>query len=97
MAEVAQRLRRDNVACLREFPQGSDREKADASFYSLVMTGRLAHAGGDERREHLTNARAKIQPDEDSRMRLVKRSPRHKIDLAVAASMAVDRILRLRI
>jgi phage terminase large subunit-like protein len=97
MAEVAQRLRRDNVAWLKEFPQGSDREKADASFYSLVMTGRLAHTGGDELREHVTNARAKIQPDEESRMRLVKRSPRHKIDLAVAASMAVDRILRLRI
>ena len=41
------------------------------------------------------NARAKLQPGQDSKMRIVKRDDKRRVDGAVAASMAVDECLRL--
>jgi phage terminase large subunit-like protein len=48
-------------------------------------------------RDHIANARAKLSKDEDSRLRIIKRAPNRKIDLAVAASMGVSRILYLNV
>ena len=61
----------------------------------MIRDRRLAHCGPPEIREHLLNADAKVT--EDSTIRIVKRSERGKIDLAVALSMAVDRCLYLNV
>ena len=74
-----------------EFPQfSSTMIPATQRFYELVTTGGLTHSGDPRLTRHLDNAVLKS----DSRgARIVKESPHspRKIDLAVAAVMAVDR------
>lgn len=48
-------------------------------------------------REHIGNSNSKVQVNEDSRIRIVKKATGKKIDLAVALSMAVARCLVLRL
>jgi phage terminase large subunit-like protein len=97
MEEMAQRLRRDGVTWWREFRQGTERLIADSRLHQMALRGALAHNGDERLREHVLNARAKLSRDEDSKMRIIKRTPNRKIDLVVAASMAVDRVLHLNI
>jgi phage terminase large subunit-like protein len=97
MEEMAQRLRRDRVAWCKEFPQGTERLIADSKLHQLALRRALAHNGDEGLREHVLNARAKLSRDEDSKMRIIKRARNRKIDLVVAASMAVDRVLHLNI
>lgn len=66
-------------------------------MHKLALRGQLTHTGNADLREHVLNARAKLSRDEDSKMRMIKRSPSRKIDLAVAASMAIDRCLYLNL
>jgi phage terminase large subunit-like protein len=63
----------------------------------VPLSGRVSHNGDPNLREHVLNARAKLQKDEDSKLRMVKKAPNRKIDLAVAASMAIKRILYLNV
>lgn len=97
LADMAQRLARDRIAIIERFDQGRRRLVADSQLYEVAMSGRLAHNGDQSLRTHVGNARAKLQADEDSRMRIVKSAENRKVDLAVAASMAVNKILELRI
>lgn len=92
---MMQRLRR--LTWCDPFLQGHDREIADSLMHKLALRGQLSHNGDPRLREHILNARAKLSKDEDSKMRIVKRSPSRKIDLAVAASMAVKRCLELNL
>ncbi len=94
---MAGRLTKDGVAWVDKFPQTTERLIADADLYKAAMSGRLAHNGDPELRDHISNARAKLQSDEDSRMRIVKASPAQKVDGAVASSMGVKRILDLNV
>ncbi|KKN69201.1 hypothetical protein LCGC14_0443770 [marine sediment metagenome] len=94
---MAGRFTKDGVAWVDKFPQTTERLIADADLYKLAMSGALAHNGDPELREHISNARAKLQSDEDSRMRIVKASPQQKVDGAVASSMGVKRILELNV
>ncbi len=80
-----------------EFSQTSDRLMADAQLFQLAMRRAISHTGNPTLREHVSNARAKLSKDEDTKMRIVKKSPSRKIDLAVAASMAVAQILYLNL
>ena len=93
MESIAQRLR--GLVWEEPFPQGREREIADSRMHKLALRGQLSHPGFPEIREHILNARAKLSKDEDSRMRMIKRTPSRKIDLAVAASMAIDRCMYL--
>jgi len=95
MVDMAQRLQRDSVAWCEPFPQMQDRLKADRMLYDLVINRRLAHDGNEYLREHIANANVKLQKDQDSTMRIVKKSSGRKIDLAVATSMAAYRCLYL--
>jgi len=97
MEEMIQRLRRDGVAWCDEFPQTSERLIADGLMHKLALRGALAHHGDPLLREHIGNARAKLSKDEDSRMRIIKRAPNRKVDLAVTASMAIHRTLYLNL
>ena len=95
MESMAQRLK--SIVWCFPFPQGREREIADSQMHKLALRGQLTHTGIAELGEHVLNARAKLSKDEDSRMRMIKRSPSRKIDLAVAASMAIDRCRYLNI
>ena len=93
--QMMQRLRQ--IAWCDEFPQGRERAIADSLMHKLALRNQLAHHGDLRLRQHVLNARAKLSKDDDSRMRMIKRSPSRKIDLAVAASMAIDRCLYLNL
>ena len=94
---MMQRLERDRIAWCRPFPQTRERLIADSLMHMLALRGTLAHNRCPELRAHITNARAKLSPDEDSKLRVIKKGPSRKIDLVVAASMAVREALRLNI
>ena len=94
MEDMCQRLERDGLWCER-FSQGLLRLKADKRLYDLIINHKLAHNGDSELREHIRNASAKHQKDQDSTLRIVKRSANKKIDAAVAASMGVWQCLYL--
>lgn len=110
MENMAQRLRKDAVAWLEPFNQVGDRSKADSQLYDMIIGRRLhyEHAPGcpgssscscmiAPMREHIANANAKMQTNEDSKLRIVKKASGRKIDLAVALSMAVARCMYLRL
>lgn len=97
LENTAQRLRKEGVAWLEPFTQAGDRLKADSQLYDLIMQRRLHHSGQPELREHIANANAKMQVNEDSKLRIVKKSSGRKIDLCVSLSMASARCLYLRL
>lgn len=106
LEEMMQRLNRERVAWCQEFTQGHDRLEADRGLYNRVMQGTVAHAGeqgpdgwrmNQTLRQHILNANAKVQKDEDSKMRIIKKSANRKIDAAVASSMGVARAMYLNI
>ena len=92
----AQRLRRDGVN-MRAFPQMSDRLIADSMLRDMAINRRISHDGNEQLAEHIGNAAAKLDPKEDRRIRIIKKAPHRKVDLAVACSMAVYRCMRLRL
>jgi len=95
LTDMMQRINRDLSIWTISFDQGALRLQADRQLYDLIVQKRLSHPGLPEVREHLLNARAKLQKGEDSKLRIVKKSPSKKIDLAVAASMGTYECLQL--
>lgn len=101
LEDMSQRFARERVVWTEEFRQKEQRSIADRRLYDLIVQMKLAHredptAPGMLRR-HIQNANGKVQKEEDSKLRIVKKIETHKIDLAVAASMAVHRCLELLI
>lgn len=95
LVDMAQRLTRDRIAWCEAFGQGEARMEADGSLRLLAVQRRLAHRNDPDLNQHIANANAKMSASEDTKMRIVKRNPGSKIDLAVATSMAVARCLYL--
>lgn len=93
--DFATRLQKAGVAWFRPFSQGMERLIADKLLYDLIVNRRIRHDGNLDVREHLTNANAKQAANEDTRLRIVKKSDTRKIDLAVCLSMASKECLRL--
>lgn len=91
LESMMQGIRRDLIAWCEPFSQMKDRYVADSELRDMVINRRLTHNGDRDLREHIQNAAAKIQLQEDSRIRIVKKAPDRKVDLAVATSMAVHR------
>jgi hypothetical protein len=77
-----------------EFHQGADRETADKLLLDSITSRKVFHGGDSRLRSHLDNADRKTT-DDGKRLRIVKRTGRLKIDLAVCASMACARALNL--
>lgn len=73
---------------VKAFSQGTARLDADTRLKQSIMRGEVTHDGQPDLAEHISNADVKID-SQGARLRLIKRSPAHKIDLAVATSMAV--------
>jgi hypothetical protein len=82
------------VAC-EPFPQGNARLEADKALLDAIQQRRVAHDGGEALRQHIANANRKTDAD-GRRLRIVKRSYPLKIDLAVALSMAHQRMGAIR-
>lgn len=78
------------------FPQGQARLEADKLLLDLIQARRIAHGGDEQLRQHLDHADRKTDAD-SRRLRIVKRSPSQKVDLAVALSMATARCLELNV
>ena len=95
LEDMMGRLQREDVAWMYSFDQGARRLKADRRLYDLVINRRLAHDGNEDLREHIQNCAVKLELDQDSKMRIVKRSQNKKVDLAVASSMAVHEHMKL--
>lgn len=93
--DFATRLQKEGVAWFRPFSQGMERLIADKGLYDIIVNRRMRHDGNLDVREHLTNANAKQAANEDTRLRIVKKSDTRKIDLAVCLSMASKECLRL--
>jgi phage terminase large subunit-like protein len=94
--DMSMRLKHEGLAWIRAFSQGQDRLMADSQLRDLIRDRRFWHRGEPVLIEHLQNADAKID-DQDSKVRLVKRAERMKIDVAVAASMGSYTLLYLNL
>jgi len=95
--DLMSRLRNDAVAWTRKFGQTQDRLIADKALYDMIRDQRIHHTGDPTLAEHLLNCAAKVPADDNTRLRLVKKSRRSKIDAAVALSMAASECLRLNV
>jgi hypothetical protein len=101
LADMMQRISRDEVAWCDEFDQGALRLEADSALRRLILQRRFAHrVDPSDRdhpvRQHIGNAGVQISAREDSKLRIVKRG-KGKIDLAVAISQGAHRALALEI
>jgi len=110
MEATAQSLRKDGVAWVDPFTQVGERLKADSQLYDMIIGRRIHYvheqgcAGRDQctcmmsaMREHVANANGKVQKDEDSKLRIVKKAAGRKIDLIVSLSMASYRCMYFRL
>ncbi len=95
--DLATRLQQQHVAWFRPFTQGEQRLKADKGLWDMIVGRRVRHSGHPDLRDHLTNANAKQQTNEDSKLRIVKKAESRKIDLVVCLSMAAAECLRLNL
>lgn len=97
LVDLANRMKKKGIAWFKEFPQGPKRLLSDSQLRSLIMEKRFWHRGEPYLREHILNANAKVNEEDDTKLRLVKKSDDQKIDLAVCASMGSYELLRLNL
>lgn len=95
--DLMTRLTTDSVAWCRPFSQQGARLMADKQLYDLIKDERIHHDNHPQLGEHIKNCAAKYPPDDNTRLRLIKKAPKAKIDLAVCTSMASAEALRLSI
>ena len=88
--DMMTRIAVDEVANVRAFNQATPRAIADKRLYDMIRDKRIQHQNiFPDLKQHIANANRK--PDDDNKLRIVKRDDNAKIDLAVALSMCVDR------
>lgn len=87
--DMSMRIRGDGLVFTRPFNQGTDRAIADKRLYDLIRSGGIQHNGNAMLTAHIANANRK--PEDDNKLRIIKRSPELKIDLTVCLSMAAHR------
>lgn len=100
LESMMQNIRKEGIVWCDPFPQSQDRLRADRALYDLIVHRKLHHREHPDQpftplREHILNANSKLQKDQDSTMRIVKKTGNRKIDLAVAMSMGAARCLYL--
>lgn len=89
LEDMANRL--SNLVHFEPYDQGIRRAIGDKRFYDIIRDRRIEHSGEPDLRDHIMNANRK---PEDKYLRIVKRSDKLKIDLAVATSMGVDQLMK---
>lgn len=95
--DMATRLKKEGLTWFKSFNQGNDRLLSDGQYRELIRDRRLWHRGEPDSRDNVKNADAKIDEAEDRKIRMVKRSEKLKIDLAVAEAMGSYQVLRLNL
>ena len=95
LESMMQRFRKDGESWVEPFQQGSERLIADSSLRDLILGRRLTHTGDPQVRQHIENSAAKLDPDQQDRLRIVKKDQALKVDYTVALSMAAHRCLYL--
>ena len=84
------RIRAEESVNCRVFNQASPRAVADKRLYDMIMLKRIQHGNKfPDLSAHVMNSNRK--PEEENKLRLVKRAPHLKIDACVCLSMACDR------
>ena len=84
----ASECRSTGLGLLEPFNQNQPRFIADKRCYDAIRERMIMHSGEPDLRQHIMNANSTAE-DKD-KLRITKRSPSLKIDLAVALSMAND-------
>lgn len=80
-------MKEELIVFFEAFSQTSKRLLADKAMRDAIREHHFLHDGNPELREHIMNANAKNEGEAD-KLRIVKKSDKLKIDLAVCASMA---------
>lgn len=89
LVDMMGRIRAEESVNVREFNQASPRAIADKRLFDLIRERRVQHGNDANLNAHIKAANRK--PEDENKMRIVKRTPQDKIDLTVALSMAADR------
>lgn len=89
LVDMMGRVRAEEAVNVREFNQASPRAIADKRLFDLIRERRLEHSNDADLNAHVKAANRK--PEDENKLRIVKRTPHDKIDLTVALSMAADR------
>ncbi len=97
LESMMQEFRRRRLCWCEPFNQGAPRLTSDRQLYDVIVKRLLHHRNEEVLREHIRNSKAKYEKDQDSRLRLIKKAQNKKIDLAVCASMGVNRCLYLNL
>jgi phage terminase large subunit-like protein len=97
--DPAMMLQKELGVNFRAFAQGGGKHSrlwADSDLRQMLREKRIWHTGLPHLREHLQNADAEIDKQE-RKVRIVKRTKKLKVDLAVCLSMAMYEVFRLNI
>lgn len=98
--DMANRLgNKEQLAYFRAFPQGAgkhSRQISDSALRDMIRDMRIWYNNKPYTTEHLQNADAKIDTEE-RKVRIIKRTEKLKVDLAVCLSMASYEVFRLNI
>jgi len=97
MAQVAINLRKKHKLMMKEFPQSTERLKADTFLQGLYQSHRVDIPDTVDMRAHLNAAKAAVEPDrsgDTTRVRIVRGEGEHSKpnDLIVAQSMSSWRL-----
>lgn len=82
---------------VEKFGQQEPRLVSDKQLRDLILARRIAHDGNDALRQAVDNADREIGGKDKKTLRIVKRSPKKKIDPLVALSMAAAKCLDLNL
>lgn len=96
--DMGMRLEKDRrsgkikIGAVRKFSQNTERTIADTQLLGRIIHQKIVHDGTNKLlRKHVQNANKKTVDKAGRNIRLIKRTHRKKIDLAVALSMAANR------
>lgn len=89
LVDMMGRIRSEEAVNVREFNQASPRAIADKRLFDLIRERRIEHNNDADLNAHIKAANRK--PEDENKLRIIKRTPQDKIDLTVALSMAADR------
>lgn len=98
--DMGTRFRNEGIVWAKPFNQGDLRLLADHQLYTYIRDRRILHYAGDPHdalREHVNNADARIAKADNTKMRIIKKTERSKIDLAVCLSMGTYECKRLNL
>lgn len=95
--DMSTRLHRDFVVWCKAFPQGGLRLEADKALQDMIRDRRIEHDDPYEMEQAIDQCAAKTEPNNNSKLRIIKKETASIIDPVVATSMAAYECLRLNL